>query len=553
MILATILAGSVSSSFSECFSSTSYMNGNPVTNQLSLRLRPFERLNQITDENLCKMYLPGKVVVVQLHYDDISFPRPGAAEVNFLYQFNQEIVVTFTLTPADYLKIVDKQNAMYELWYDVNLVKVNNSINTIEHTKYNGTGCFSSVTITYSIDTFGDIDLGVSANNCNVAMNADLQVYLEFQNGQSNSQIPIYPCTTGCSATEYKTTSTNFKAINLYKIKKTPVNADLLNTFYTRFIENRRIPIIFNVKFKKTNIYSVISRPMDKFVSKDIWNCKNNGTQTDSHLFIGSTINPDHAFIQFRESFTNRMFCDTKNAVMVRVDCNLFDLNTSFRATKLIPLHEFNNQIGIPFEMTPQLKLLRDNYNPLYTKRFVTVSYLDANNKILWELVSYSKAYVGCIKRATVHLYENRTCYIYDFDVNRICQSQKISATNLNSLGIFYTEKGITESLGYYKFKYAINYTDTHQEVCFVCDEFLVDKINSYARPTCKENQELTKQKLKTATVGFGMISTYESVILTSVVAEYDNIYLPLIVSGSAVLVLMIITTSVFIAKQTAQ
>ncbi|CAL6093202.1 Conserved_hypothetical protein [Hexamita inflata] len=546
-----LLAGSVSSSFSECFSAKSYLSGNPVTNQLSLHLLPFERLDKITSENLCKMYLPGKVVVTQIHYDDMSFPRPGDAEVNFLYQFNQEIVVTFTLLQADYLHIIDKQNAMYELWYDVNLVKVNNSINSIEHTKYNGTGCFSYVTMTYTI--YGDIDLSVTANNCNVAINVNLQVYLEFQDGIANSQIPIYPCTSGCTATEYKTTSTNFKTINLYRIKKTPANADLLSTFYERFIENRRITTSLNMKFLSSSIYNVISRQIDKYNAKDTWGCKNNGTQTDSHLFIGSTINPHNAFIQFRESFTNKMFCDTKNAITVRVDVQLFDLETTFRQVKLIPLQEFNNQIGITFEMTKELTKLRDNYNPLYTKRFVTVSYLDENNKILWELVSYSKAFVGCIQRATVHLYQNKNCFIYDFDDNKICQGQKLTATNLNSLGIFYTENGITESLGYYKFNYAINYTDTHQEVCFVCDEYKVDKINTYARGSCKENQELTKQKLKTATVGFGMISAYESIILTSVVAEYENIYLPLIVSGSVVLVLMIITTSVFITKQTTK
>ncbi|CAL6053138.1 Hypothetical_protein [Hexamita inflata] len=62
-------------SFSQCFSTLSYVNGNDLTKQLSLHLIPFEILNLITEENLCKIYLPGKTVVTQIHFDDVSFFR----------------------------------------------------------------------------------------------------------------------------------------------------------------------------------------------------------------------------------------------------------------------------------------------------------------------------------------------------------------------------------------------------------------------------------------------------------------------------------------------
>ncbi|CAL6042487.1 Conserved_hypothetical protein [Hexamita inflata] len=536
---------SVSSSFSECFSATSYINGNPITNQLNLHLLPFERLDKITSENLCKMYLPGKVVVAQIHYDDMSFPRPGDAEVNFLYQFNQEIVVSFTLTPADYLHIIDKQNAMYELWYDVNLVNVNNSVNTIEHTKYNGTNCFSKVQMTYTI--YGDIDLSVSTTNCQIPMSTS-QVYLEFLNDQVNTQIQIVPCTSSCTSTEFKTTSTTFKPITVYRVRKTALNAEILAQFYQKFIENRRIPISLNVKFNKNGIYSVISRQMDKISAKDTRGCKNNGT-SDSHLFIGATINPNNMFIQYRESLTNQMQCNLPEAVKVKVDLYVYDAQTSTRKQKTFTQAEFNGEIGVTFENDAEFTKLRNNFNPSITKSVVTVSFMTSDDTIVWELVSFAKAYIGCVTRATLHLYDNQSCLIYEFDDNPTCKTQKLLATSLNSLGIYYKDGEIKQSLGYYKFNYAINYTDLHQEVCFVCDQYVA---GNYSKSTCQENQDFTKQKLKTSTIGFGIISSFESIVLDSVVAEYKAIYLPFIVCASIGLLFSVIITTIFIIKQTS-
>ncbi|CAL5987463.1 Conserved_hypothetical protein [Hexamita inflata] len=244
LLIYTSLQASASS-FTECYSAKSYINGNSLTNQLNLHLIPFERLAQITEENLCQMYLPGKIVVAQIHYNDMSFPRAGQDEVYFIYKFNQEIIVTFQLDETDYRHIINKQNAMYELWYDVNLVRVNNSVNTIEHTKYNGTNCFQKVQLEYMI--YEDIDINVKANNCAVKIDPALQVYLEFEVGLDKEQIPIYPCSSNCSQDEYSITSTQFNRISTYRIKKTSAIAVQLASFYSNFIQNRRLRITMNM------------------------------------------------------------------------------------------------------------------------------------------------------------------------------------------------------------------------------------------------------------------------------------------------------------------
>ncbi|CAL6013784.1 Conserved_hypothetical protein [Hexamita inflata] len=207
---------SVSSSFSECFSAKSYLSGNSVSYELTLNLLPFERLNLITEQNLCQMYLPDKTVVVQLHFDDISFTSAGQ-EISFVYKFNEPINVTFKLNQAEYQQIYPKQNAMYELWYDVNLVKVNNSINTITHTKYNGTSCYKDIDFTYTM--YGNMQINVNSSNCEVKLDLNTQVYIEYQVNSTIEQIPILPCIYDCDPTEYMITSTNYNQIKMFNIQ----------------------------------------------------------------------------------------------------------------------------------------------------------------------------------------------------------------------------------------------------------------------------------------------------------------------------------------------
>ncbi|CAL6093232.1 Conserved_hypothetical protein [Hexamita inflata] len=539
MIMASIVAISVSSSFSECFSAKSYINGNSVTNQLNLHLLPFERLDKITSENLCKMYLPGKVVVAQIHYDDMSFPRPGDAEVNFLYQFNQEIVVSFTLTPADYLHIMDKQNAMYELWYDVNLVKVNNSVNTIEHTKYNGTNCFQKVEILYTI--YGDIDIKVAPNSCSVAIDPNLQVYLEFQEGLQNNQLPVYPCASNCAPNEYQASSTDFSQITLYRVKQSPSIAPALQSFYSHFIENRNISITFNLRFNSHGLYSVISRPLDKFLANDTWGCM------EVHVVLASTLNPNSFFMQYRDSLTNKLVCDTQDAVKVKIDIQIWDMKNKIRLQREYKIEDFNEEVGSTFENTPELVKLRQDFDVLISKTIIVVSYLNADGRILWEIITYEQAYIGCVSRATLHLYEDKNCLKYAFDDHPQCLMQFINATDKNTLGLFYKENGKTQSLGFYRFHYPIDYKVLYQGVCFVCDQFIDD--TTYVKPTCRENQEYTKKVLKTATIGLGIISSYESIILNTVVAEYQTVFVPFVVCSSIVAAAVAITIAVFLHK----
>ncbi|CAL6020347.1 Conserved_hypothetical protein [Hexamita inflata] len=541
MIVLTIFISGDAVSFSDCFSPKSYMNGNELTNQLSLHLIPYESIDLITSENLCRSYLPGKVVVAQVHYDDITFPKALESQVKFKYVYNKEIDVTFQLSPADYLHITGKDHAMYELWYDVNLIKVNSSIGTIELTNYNGTNCFQKLELEYTI--YGDMDIRVLPNSCAVKVDPSLQVYVEFQEGLVNSQIPIYPCTSDCDPAEFQLSQTDFGLTKLYRVKKTPATETQLASFYSHFIENRRIQISLNLKFDTNGIFTVVSRNFDNLIANDTYSCKKNDVQ----MAIFAVLNPSDVQIQFRHSMTNKLLCDIPGVVSVRAEMYLWDNNLSEYISDDFKIDEFNENIGVSFKNTHKSNILRNTFNA-NSKTIIVISYLNATGQIIYELMVYKDHfYMACIKMATIHMYETENCIEYTFDNNPLCIGNKIYENDKNMLGLFYKENGLTHSLGVYKFRNTIDYSQLNQRLCFVCEQFFNDSV--YAKPTCQENQQLTRLKLKTAELGFAIISKYEFIIFNQIVAEYRGVFAPLIVTAAS-LVVVVATMIAFYSKQ---
>ncbi|CAL6086107.1 Conserved_hypothetical protein [Hexamita inflata] len=530
-------------SFSECFSPLSYIRGNAQTYQLELNLVPFEDLDKITSQNLCSIYLPGKDVVVKIHYNDISFPLPGAPAVKFVYAYNVETTVTFQLTQADYNSIVDKQNAMYELWYDVNLIKVNNSVGNIQHTKYNGTGCFQKIRLNYTI--YEDIDIIAVPNNCFVVMDVNLAVSFVFAENGTNVKIPVLPCASGCEAGEYSTSSTAFSQVSVYRVKKTLANENLFARFYKAYVAYRLIPIQLQFEFDTNGINTVIQQPIQNKTTKDTYGCNRtnaNGVPYDPHLRICSTLNPGNMFIQFRDSLSNELQCDTLTATTVVYDDYIWDGKTTFRTQGTLSLEAMNNQIGVPIELDDQLRKLRNEYVWKTTMSLVVFSYLDADGKILFELSTLRTAFIGCVQKAELHLKSTETCMKIQYDDNPICMAQYIAPQDKNTLGIYFVENGILNSVGFYSFNQEVNYTILSQTTCFVCNEYQFST-TAYVAQTCAENQLIMKQKSKynkNIQIGFGIVSEFESITLTSVVNDDTSvIYVPFIITICVITILI--------------
>ncbi|CAL6043367.1 Conserved_hypothetical protein [Hexamita inflata] len=539
MLITLVLLSSVSSSFSECFSSKSYVQGNTLTNQINLHLIPFERLQLITNENLCEMYLPGKTVVAQLHYDDISFPKPGQDEVNFVYRFNSEIVVTFQLSNSDYSHIIDKHSAMYELWYDVNLVKVNNSINSIEHVKYNGTNCLREISLKYTI--YEDLDIVVSPNSCNIDFTHSISIYLNYVVGNQNKQIQIQPCSSNCVEGQYNSSSLIFKDITVYRIKKAQAAVEL-QEFYSHFINDRMISMSLSIYFQTNGVQTILQQPIYNKVSVDTWNCVAVDPPTSSYwgMYLYSILTPSGLFVQIRDTLVNELKCDTSSAVNVRLDHYMFQKeqqNVFYRQQQTLPIEDYNNRVGIEFASDDEYQNFRKNqFVNDTTFSLIVLSFLDAGGKIIYEVSQYGKAYLGCIAQQTLKIYDNQMCATIIFEDDAGCRKQYQDPTLRNHISLFYTHQHQFKFLGFYNFVQEVNYSDYKTTICFTCDQYDPTYQDMYEGKTCSENFSLMTAKLKLRSgsqTGFHYCNNFDTSPSFEIVVMYNNTLAPFyIVTG---------------------
>ncbi|CAL6042025.1 Conserved_hypothetical protein [Hexamita inflata] len=541
-------------SFSECFSALSYIRGNSVTYKLQLHLLPFEDLEKITSQNLCQIYLPGKDVVTKIHYNDISFPKVGEPPIKFIYQYNQEIIVNFQLTQADYGHIINKQNAMYELWYDINLIKVNNSIGSIQHTKFNGTGCFSSISMLYTI--YGDIDINVVPQDCVVDFSA-ASISFAYTTTTSNIEIPIHSCISGCQEGEFNASSLNFKEIMIYRVRKTLALATQLTNFYKAFIDNRMLTISLNIKFDTNGVETAIKETIDNKIAVDTWNCVAVDPPTDTYwgLHLYTVLNPRGLFVQVRDTLANKLKCDTSSAVSVHLDHYMFEKQEIERQQQTLTMEQFEQNVGIQFNATPSYTRFRDTqFLNDSTFSLIVLSFLDENNNILYEISQYGKAYMGCMAKQELKVYSEKVCATMTFEPRADCRQQYQDSTLRNHLTLFYTQNKQFYFIGFFNFVREVNYSFPNYELCFTCDDQTYDTTYTdiYFGKSCVNNIALMKDKLRRkqgADVGFFYCNNFDTIPSNYILAMYNTTWIPFCISS--ILVLIVVVLLVVLAQIT--
>ncbi|CAL6005766.1 Conserved_hypothetical protein [Hexamita inflata] len=527
----------IQQTFKNCFSPKSYISGNIQTNQLTLNLIPFDHIDQVLEYNQCKTALDKMNVQILLHFDGVSFPKVGQDDVSFTYIYNQLIKVVFTLTPADYTSIITKSTAMYELRYDLDYVIVNGSIKTIEHTKYNGTGCFKSIALSYTI--YNDIDILVDPNNCDVNFATGVSIFYEFEKDGQNIAIPILPCSLNCIEGVYNGSTSLFNQVKTYRLRKTVLNQDLFSQFYESYVSNRLITISLNFEFTKSGVVQKISEFIKNKTAVDTWGCKTNDQPTASFygLQLYSQLNKDGLLIQVRDVMKNKMLCSTGAATKVRVDHYMKQGDEIDRREFNTTLTDFNEMMGVSFASDAAYANFRSNIfimNQTYST--IVVSYLDDSNTILYELTSYSLALIGCIDKQFLNVYDkDKICFNIQFEQSPACQVQYNPASGRNSLSVSYlNDEKIQTLIGYYDFQVPVNYSLFDQQICFNCQQYQTGMVQG----TCAENVKMVKTALKRHKVTVHYINLYDQIQTENVIAQYSNIYVPLVVSAVSVFVL---------------
>ncbi|CAL5984103.1 Conserved_hypothetical protein [Hexamita inflata] len=523
----------------DCYSTKSYLRGNPATLQLVLHLLPFESIVLVTDGNMCQSYLPGKNVNVKLHYEDISFPSSGVP-ITFKYAYNVEQTVVFQLSQADYDHILDFQDAMYELWFDTNFVNVNNSIDTISHTKQNGTGCFQSLYMEYTI--YSDIVFNVVPNICQVVFDGSLVVSLEYALNGALMEIVIEPCQSGCEPTEFQTASSDFSLIRKYKLKVTPGTEAVMQIFYEQYVQNRLIDMHLKLVYNDNGIDSVIYKQIEDKRAVDTWGCRAN----DYYFFQRATLNPSNLFVQFRLNQMNKMLCSTQAATSVLVDIYLISQN-EVRLQQNISLSVFNAQIGVEFSLTEQLKQIRFNSSAMSLLVFSFVN----GDQILYEISVYKSIKFGCVRSALLQIYTNKICLRILYEQSEMCKSKTLSKTESNLLSVNIQNE---ESLGLYNFQHEIKYSDVYSLHCFECAEYINSSVSRipYKGQTCAENQQIMRQMAAKGKITYGIFTLLESTMQNSTSIENitQKAIEPLFITSTLLLTGAIVVLVIFFCKQ---
>ncbi|CAL6014512.1 Conserved_hypothetical protein [Hexamita inflata] len=459
--------------------------------------------------------------------------------------------VEFKVSHSDYVLIIEKRAAIFELRYDISYVIVNSSVAIVEHTKYNGTGCFSSIAMKYSM--YGDIDILTNPNNCQVDFSAGVSITFDYTVGSQNKQIPIYSCNSGCSEGEYNSTTTNFQDIMKYRVKKTNVLSSKFTDFYTAFVANRLIKISLNIKFNTNGVQTTITQFIDNKTALDSWGCVNDiSTPTYFGLDLITKANPEGIFMQVRGSKRNQLLCNTSPASKVNIDLYMMQGISTFRQQKQMDMHIFNESVGVSFDNNEKYQQFRDNIFVMgQTQALMILSFVDSNNIIINEICMYQMADIGCIKQQDIKIYNQQICADIKFETRADCKLRNIPQGTINRVALYFIESGSLQLLGTYNFPEQINYSTGNLTHCFTCDSF--DPTFSSAAGSCAKNWALTKQKIKlssNAKVGLIYINKFDNYNAQNVIAQYNSAWTLFIVVSSLLVLLVVITIIVLVKTQ---
>ncbi|CAL5972084.1 Conserved_hypothetical protein [Hexamita inflata] len=533
-----------SQSFVDCFSTQSYIHGDTLANILTLKLIPFESLDLIKDQNMCLNYLVGKIIQVFLHYDDLTFPTT-AQPAFFQYVYNVEQDVVFQLTQSEYTHIINKQDAMYELWYDINLVMMNNSVDRIEHTVHNGTGCFNYIKFAYTPN--GDAQIISTPNDCYVDFSS-LQVYLEYNLNSINYQIPIQPCASNCDPDQYQVSSTNFSQILSYNIQY----SQQLQTFYNAFYDYRLIMMTLVLQFTQNGINTYVRQDIQDKWANDVWSCMPNDQANATYwgLYLYTLLNPDGLFIQIRDTLQNIFKCDTSATHHVVLDHYMMEGNVVNHQKQTIDIYTFSQAVGIQFEPNTEYLDFRTNvFVNTSTMSLIVLSFCAEDGTILYEISQYGVVYLGCLAKEILHVYESSFCVDLFVEDIHGCKQQLQHSNERNHASLFYVQHTNFHFLGFFNFNDAMNYSNHKLQIQFDCDHF--DPTLDSEGGTCEKNLQILKEKFKSnAKIGFFYDNNFDIVQSSAFVLEFKLNLVPFIAVSCVTLLIMGVGFIIYYSSQ---
>ncbi|CAL6045977.1 Conserved_hypothetical protein [Hexamita inflata] len=522
------------STFKQCFSPASSIQGNRLTRRMTLTLVPNPLMNLIPDDNMCKV-LDNKQSVAQILLQSPANGVITLPDIPFTYHFNESISLTYRFPSlADYDKTLDVTNAGYSVLLD-NEYQIQGSVSSIFHVRSNQTSCFSSSSFIYSYS--GPVYIfQVEPVFCHVQ---NFTPFLQFLIDGVWEEIEIRPLDVGSpyyDGQTYATDVTDFQKIKYYtidiksnieKVKYSNQDRKKILDVKTYFSHSKNLKVRLSLRYQVGAAFAAITNVADYKFSTDMLNCYDNSTTkavlTEDNIMIKTGLKQ---LLKCLSADSAKMYYDYSQIALnsmnqVRIDIVIYTSSKDYKFSQTVPTKKF---LDLPYSKfsidNTSLRELMDYNDTVENKIQVFYLMLDKNRNYLYDFSTKPMDLMRtCIQKRVIHYFKNQTDIAVWAKNDLRCKQR----TSVNHTIKF---RGLTkESDGSYKIRQSQE-LEVVQNFTVPVNTFSVTCANdkTQSKEDCQKNREIMLRKENRKDMLYFLESTTEYNEISYYSIEYADV-----------------------------
>ncbi|CAL6073968.1 Conserved_hypothetical protein [Hexamita inflata] len=545
------------STFKQCFSPASTIQGNRLTLRMTLTIQPNSLMNMIPNDNMCKV-LDNKQSVIQILLQSPANGIVTLPNIPFTYQFNKTISLTYQFPSlVDYDKTLDVTNAGYTILLD-NEYNISGSVASIFHVRSNQTSCFSSSSFIYAYMA-PLFMFEVEPVFCDVH---NFTPFMEFLINGVWEEVEIKPLEIGSTYYDGRTYSNDVKelqnikyyiidtASNTEKAKYSNLDRQKILKVEQYFSKHKNIKVRLSLRYQVGPAFAAITSIADYKFSADILNCydetKARASLNEDNIMIKSGLRQQLQCIN--QSSTN-MYYDYSQVVLrqmskIKIDIVIYTKTKDYEFSQVISIDKY---LALPYSKfiidNTSLRELMDYNDTVENKIQVFYEIQDIDGNYLYDFnTKLMDLMRTCIKKRVLHYQKNQTNIAVWAKSDYRCKQR----TNISQIVRF---RGYTlENDGSYKIRQSQdlpvvqNFAIPVNILSVTCANDLIQ-----SQEDCQKNREIMLRKENRKEIVYNLESKmeYNEIIYYSI--EYADIVWKWVgvVAGCLVTVLIIVGATV--------